>query len=61
MYFAADYLDKLKNNGNYLKSNLEYRELVISHLNKSFVISSHFGRFCSYIKAFSDKYVEFKS
>ncbi len=34
---------------------------LIKHLNQSLTISSPFGRFRSYIKAFQDKYVEIKN
>ena len=61
MYFEADDLDHLPNNGKDFKTNLEYRNFVINHLNQSFVISSPLGRLVSYIKAFLNKYVELKS
>ena len=61
MYFEADDLDHLKTNGTDFKTNLEYRNFAINHLNQSFVISSPFGRLVSYIKALLDKYVELKN
>ena len=45
MYFEADDLDHLTRNGIDYQTNLEYRNFAINHLNQSFVISSHFGRF----------------
>ena len=60
MYFEADDLVDLPSNGKDLQSNIEYRNFVINHLNQSFVISSPYGRLISYIKAFLNKYVEFK-
>ena len=61
MYFEADDLDHLPSNGKDFQTNLEYRTLVVNHLNQSFVISSPLGRMVSYIKAFLDKYVEVKN
>ena len=61
MYFEADDLDHLPSNGTDFQTNHEYRDFAINHLNQSFVISSPFGRFVSYIKAFLDKYVELKN
>tara|TARA_B100000945_G_scaffold203012_1_gene163176 strand:+ start:262 stop:447 length:186 start_codon:yes stop_codon:yes gene_type:complete len=61
VYFEADGIDHLPSNGKDLQENLEYRKLIINHLNQSFVISSPFGRVVSYIKAFLDKYVELKN
>ena len=61
MYFNADDLEHLSSNGTDFQTNLEYRNFVINHLNQSFFISSPFGRLVSYIKAFLDKYVEFKN
>jgi len=61
VYFEADDLDHLPSNGTDFKTNLEYRNLAINHLNQSFIISSPFGRLVSYIKAFLDKYVELKN
>ncbi len=61
VYFDADDLDRLASNGPGFQTNLEYRNFAINHLNQSFVISSPFGRLASYIKAFLDKYVEFKN
>ena len=61
MYFEADGIDHLPSNGKDLQVNLEYRKVIINHLNQSFVISSPFGRLVSYIKAFLDKYVELKN
>ena len=61
MYFEADDLNHLTSNGIDFKTNLEYRNFAINHLNQSFVISSPFGRLVSYIKAFLDKYVELKN
>ena len=61
MYFEGDDLDHLPSNGNDFETNLKYRNFVINHLNESFVNSSPFGRFVSYIKAFLDKYVELKN
>ena len=61
MYFGADDLDHLPNKGKDFQTNLEYRNFAINHLNQSFVISSPLGRLVSYIKAFSDKYVEVKN
>ncbi len=60
MYFEADGLDHLTSNGKDLQANLEYRKLIINHLNQSFVMSSPFGMMVSYIKAFLDKYVELR-
>ena len=60
MYFEADDLGQLPNNGVNFQENLKYRNLAINHLNQSFVISSPFGRLVSYMKAFLDKYVELK-
>ena len=60
MYFEADDLEHLPSNGKDFHTNLEYRNFVINHLKQSFVISSPFGRFVSYIKAFLNKYVELK-
>ena len=37
------------------------RSDVIKHLNQSLFISSPFGRFASYIKAFQAKYIEIKN
>tara|TARA_B100000214_G_scaffold340323_1_gene286719 strand:- start:733 stop:918 length:186 start_codon:yes stop_codon:yes gene_type:complete len=61
VYFQADDLEHLPSNGKDLQANLEYRKLIINHLNQSFVMSSPFGRILSYIKAFLDKYVELKN
>ena len=61
MYFEVDDLDPLPSNGAGFQANLEYRKLIINHLNQSFVISSPLGRLVSYIKAFLDKYVELKN
>ena len=61
MYFEADDLDHLPSNRTDFQANLEYRKLIINHLNQSFIISSPFGRLVSYIKAFLDKYVELKN
>ena len=61
VYFEADDLDHLPSNGTDFQKDLEYRNFAINHLNQSFVSSSPFGRFVSYIKAFLDKYVELKS
>tara|TARA_Y100001968_G_scaffold279052_1_gene274749 strand:+ start:578 stop:763 length:186 start_codon:yes stop_codon:yes gene_type:complete len=61
VYFEADDLDQLPSNGKDFQTKLEYRNLLIKHLNQSFVISSPLGRLGSYIKAFLDKYVEFKN
>ena len=61
VYFEADDLDHLTSNGKDYQTNLEYRNFAINHLNQSFVISSPFGRFVSYINAFLDKYVEMKN
>tara|TARA_Y100001968_G_scaffold250855_1_gene235962 strand:+ start:580 stop:765 length:186 start_codon:yes stop_codon:yes gene_type:complete len=60
MYFEADDLDQIPINGIDFQANLEYRKFVINHLNQSLFISSPFGRFLSYKKAFLDKYVELK-
>ena len=61
MYFEADDLDHLKSNGTDFKTNIEYRNTDINHLNQSFVISYPFGRLISYINAFLNKYVEVKN
>ena len=61
VYFEADDLVHLQSNGKDFQTNLEYRNLVVNHLNQSFVISSPFGRLVSYLKAFLDKYVELKN
>ena len=61
MYFEADDLDHMPSKGRDFQANLEYRKLIINHLNQSFVMSSPFGRLVSYIKAFLDKYVELKN
>ena len=61
VYFEADDLDRLPRNGTDFQADLEYRKLIINHLNQSFVMSSPFGRLVSYIKAFLDKYVELKN
>ncbi len=61
VYFEADNLDHLTSNRKDFQTNLEYRHFAITHLNRSFVISSPFGRLFSYIKAFLDKYVEVKN
>ncbi len=61
MYFEADNLDNLGTNGKDLQTNLKYRHFVINHLNQSLVISYPYGRLISYIKAFLNKYVEFKN
>ena len=61
VYFEADDLDHLTSNRKDFQTNLEYRHFAITHLNRSFVISSPFGRLFSYIKAFLDKYVEVKN
>ena len=61
MYFEADDLDHLTSNGTDYQADLEYRNFAINHLNQSFFISSPFGRLVSYIKAFLDKYVEYKN
>ena len=61
VYFEADDLDHLTSNRKDFQTNLEYRYFAITHLNRSFVISSPFGRLFSYIKAFLDKYVEVKN
>ena len=60
VYFEADDLDHLTSNRKDFQTNLKYRNFAITHLNRSFVISSPFGRLVSYIKAFLDKYVELK-
>ena len=61
MYLEADDLDHFPPNGTGSHTSLEYRNLVVNHLNQSFFISSPFGRFVSYSKAFLDKYVELKN
>ncbi len=61
MYFEVDDLDPLPSNGAGFQANLEYRKLIINHLNQSFVISSPYGRFVSYIKAFLYKHLELKN
>ena len=61
MYFEADDFDHLTSNGKDFKTNLEYRNFAINHLNQSFFISSPYGRLVSYIKAFLDKNVELKN
>ena len=61
MYFEADDLYYLSSNGSDSQTNLEYRNLAISHLNQSFAISSPLGRLVSYMNAFLDKYVELKN
>ena len=61
MYFEANDLDHLPSNRSDFQTNLEYRNFVINHLNKSFLISSPWGRLVSYIKAFLDKYVELRN
>ena len=61
VYFEADDLDYLTSNGTDFQTNLEYRNFAITHINRSFVISSPFGRLFSYIKAFLDKNVEVKN
>ena len=60
MYFESDDLNHLQSNGKDFQTDLEYRQLIIKHLNQSFFISSPFGRLVSYIKAFLYKYVELK-
>ena len=61
VYFEADDLDRLTCNGTDFQTNLENRNVAITHLNQSFIISYPFGRLVSYIKAFLDKYVEVKN
>ena len=61
VYFKADDFDHLTGKGKDFKTNLEYRNFAINHLNQSFVISSPCGRLVSYINAFLDKYVEMKN
>ena len=61
MYFDTDDLDHLQSNRKDLHTNLEDRNFVINHLNKSFIISSPSGRLFSYLKAFIYKYVELKN
>ena len=61
VYFEADDLDHLPSKEQDLQTNLEYRDLAINHLNQSFVISSPYGRLVSHIRAFLEKYVEFKN
>tara|TARA_B100000945_G_scaffold92299_1_gene72067 strand:- start:83 stop:268 length:186 start_codon:yes stop_codon:yes gene_type:complete len=61
VYFEADDLYYLPSNGTDSQANLEYRKVIINHLNQSFVMSSPFGRLVSYIKAFLNKYVELKN
>ena len=61
VYFEADDFDHLTSNRKDFKTNLQYRNFAINHLNQSFVISSPFGRLVSYINAFLDKYVEVKN
>ena len=61
VYFEADDLDHLTSNGREIKTNLEYRNFSINHLNQSFFISSPLLRLVSYINAFLDKYVEVKN
>ncbi len=61
MYFQTDELDHLPSNAKDFQTNPENRILIINHLNQSFVMSSPFGRLVSYIKAFSERYVELKN
>jgi len=61
VYFEVDDLEHLPSKGTDFESNLEYKNFVINHLNRSFVISSPYGRLFSYIKAFLEKYVELKN
>ena len=61
VYFEADDLERLSSNGTDFKTNIEYRNSAINHLNQSFAISSPLGRLFSYINSFLDKYVEIKS
>ena len=59
--FEANDLDQLSSHRKGFLNKVEYRNYVIQHLNKSLFISSPFGRLFSYLKAFQDKYVEFKN
>ena len=61
MYFDANELDKLSSHRNEFINKREYRSYVIQHLNQSLFVSSPYGRFVSYIKAFQDNYVELKN
>tara|TARA_Y100001968_G_C19116344_1_gene599724 strand:+ start:136 stop:321 length:186 start_codon:yes stop_codon:yes gene_type:complete len=60
VYFEADDIDHFPSNAKDFQTDLKYKNFVIDHLNRSFVISSPFGRFVSYIKAFLNTYVELK-
>ncbi len=53
MYIKADVTNQLPSNSKYFQTNVEYRNLFITHLNQSFIISSPFGRLLSYINDFS--------
>ena len=61
MYFEVYDPKQLPGNRKDFQTNLEYKNIVINHLNQSFIISSPYGRLVSYIKAFLDKYVELKN
>tara|TARA_Y100001968_G_scaffold310364_1_gene331212 strand:- start:274 stop:459 length:186 start_codon:yes stop_codon:yes gene_type:complete len=61
VYFDANEPDDLSVYSRDLFYKRVDRVDVIKHLNQSLFISSPFGRFASYIKAFQAKYIEIKN